>query len=79
MATITIRDLDAETKAKLRIRAAHNGRSMEAEVRALLQSALTDDSRGLGTRIHARSARGKGADLALPARADRPRVPTLPR
>jgi len=33
---ITIRDLDAEIKRGLRVRAAMNGRSMEAEARAIL-------------------------------------------
>ena len=36
MAMITIRDLDAEIKRGLRVRAAMNGRSMEAEARAIL-------------------------------------------
>jgi len=33
---IMIRDLDAEIKRSLRVRAAMNGRSMEAEARAIL-------------------------------------------
>jgi antitoxin FitA len=33
MAAITIRQLSEEAKQQLRIRAAHNGRSMEAEAR----------------------------------------------
>jgi plasmid stability protein len=36
MATITIRNLDEKIKRKLQLRAALNGRSMEAEVRELL-------------------------------------------
>ena len=36
MATLTIRQLDEKTKSRLRIRAAHHGRSMEEEVRLLL-------------------------------------------
>ena len=40
MAVMTIRDLDDEVRDKLRIRAAHNKRSMEAEVRAILESAV---------------------------------------
>jgi plasmid stability protein len=36
MATITIRRLDDEVKAKLRMRAASHGRSMEEEARELL-------------------------------------------
>jgi plasmid stability protein len=36
MATLTIRNLDDRIKRRLQIRAARNGRSMEAEVRALI-------------------------------------------
>ena len=36
MATITIRNLDEKVKRKLQVRAALNGRSMEAEARAYL-------------------------------------------
>ena len=36
MAMITIRNLDPEIKRSLRVRAAMNGRSMEAEARAIL-------------------------------------------
>lgn len=43
MAALTIRNLDDSVKAKLRVRAAHNGRSMEAEVRAILSDALGGD------------------------------------
>jgi len=43
MAALTIRNLDDSVKAKLRVRAAHNGRSMEAEVRAILSDALGDE------------------------------------
>ncbi len=43
MAALTIRNLDDSVKAKLRVRAAHNGRSMEAEVRAILSDAVGDD------------------------------------
>ena len=40
MATLTIRNLDEETKARLRVRAARHGRSMEAEARTLLAAAV---------------------------------------
>jgi hypothetical protein len=40
MATLTIRDLPDEVRDKLRIRAAENGRSMEAEVRAVIGAAV---------------------------------------
>ena len=41
MATLTIRQLDEKTKTRLRVRAAHHGRSMEEEAREILRSALT--------------------------------------
>ena len=65
MATITVRDLDEATRDRLRIRAARNGRSMEAEVRAILTAAVAaepGDGPGLGTRIHAIFADIGGAD-----------------
>ena len=40
--TLTIRNLDAEVKRKLRLRAASHQRSMEAEVREILASTLAD-------------------------------------
>jgi len=36
MATLLIRNLDSKVKQKLRVRAAMNGRPMEAEARAIL-------------------------------------------
>ena len=67
MATITVRDLDEATRDKLRVRAARNGRSMEAEVREILTYAVAAEaaeSGGLGTRIHAMFADiGGAADL----------------
>lgn len=40
MATMTIRNLDDDVKARLRVRAAQHGRSMEEEARSILRSAL---------------------------------------
>jgi plasmid stability protein len=40
MASITIRKLNDSAKAKLRVRAAQNGRSMEEEARAILETAV---------------------------------------
>jgi antitoxin FitA len=45
MASITIRNLEADTKRKLKIRAAMNGRSMEQEAREILKSALARTSK----------------------------------
>lgn len=43
MTTLSIRNVDAALKERLRVRAAHNGHSMEAELRDILSTALTDD------------------------------------
>jgi len=48
MATLTIRQLDEKTKTRLRVRAAHHGRSMEEEAREILRSALTTSSPAKG-------------------------------
>lgn len=71
MATLTIRGLDPVTHARLRVEAARHGRSMEAEVRAILQEQLSPaaDERGLGSRIRARFE-GLGGELNLPERSD---------
>lgn len=76
MAVLTIRGLDEQTHARLRVEAARHGRSMEAEVRAILQErfAAQAPERGLGTRIHERFAALGGMDLELPARTERPRA-----
>jgi antitoxin FitA len=73
VATLTIRGLDPQTHAQLRIEAARHGRSMEAEVRAILQERLgpAPAERGLGTRIRARFA-GLEGELQLPDRRGEP-------
>ena len=71
MATLTIRQLDEKTKARLRVRAAHRGRSMEEEAREILRSALAASSseRGnLAEAIRRRLAVFGGVDLELPKR-----------
>ena len=78
MATITIRQLDEKTKTRLRVRAAHHGRSMEEEAREILRSALTASSPAKGNlaeTIHRRFAPFGGIELELPRRdaiRDRP-------
>ena len=44
MASLTIRNLDAPLKERLRLRAARNGHSMEREVRQILKTALNDEA-----------------------------------
>lgn len=81
MATLTIRDLDDRVRDRLRVRAARNGRSMEAEVRAILAAEVQEEdgsapTGGLGSRIHLRFAE-LDIDLPLPERIDMPRVVEL--
>ena len=73
MAAITIRQLSDETKQQLRIRAAHNGRSMEAEVREILEAAVRPkvDIRWVDILLEAADEVG-GVTLDLPARRNRP-------
>ena len=71
MASITIRRLDERTKARLRVRAAQHGRSMEEEARTLLRAALTEDvvaEGNLAEAIHSRFRRLGGVELRLPTR-----------
>ena len=52
MAAINIRNLSEETHRALRVRAAENGRSMEAEARAILDQAVRPADRvRLGTTL----------------------------
>ena len=79
MATLTIRDVEDELRARLRVRAARHGRSMEAEVRAILRAALlkspADDR--LGSRIQQRFSAVGGVELVLPSRSEPPRAAEL--
>lgn len=71
MPTLTIRQLDERTKARLRVRAAHHGRSMEEEAREILRSALRDSSSvtgNLAEAIRRRFAPFGGLELELPRR-----------
>lgn len=76
MATLTIRDLDDDVKARLRVRAAQHGRSMEAEARELLAAALPGPPapQRLGSRIHELFADIGGIQLGVPPRDEPARV-----
>lgn len=57
MAQLLVRNLDEEVKARLKQRAERHGRSMEEEVRQILQSAALEDggpAKRLGSRVAAR-------------------------
>jgi hypothetical protein len=45
MAALTIRNLPDDVRDELRVRAAKNGRSMEAEVRAILEAACAQPAK----------------------------------
>lgn len=47
MAAITVRDLDDSVKERLRRQAAANGRSMEAEARAILEAGVSGEFAGM--------------------------------
>jgi plasmid stability protein len=73
MASLTIRQLDDKLKQKLRVRAAHNGRSMEQEAREILRAALSTTGKtrepNLVESIRRKlAAVGGGIDLELPKR-----------
>lgn len=69
MASITIRNLDDSTKKNLRRRAAENGRSLEAEARAILSAeakarpAKEETGAHLFRRIHERFKPFGGIEL----------------
>jgi plasmid stability protein len=70
MATLTIRNLDPKTKEDLRIPASGNGRSMEAELRAIVVDAVgvAPSSQGinLAEAIRRRFAPLGGVELTTP-------------
>jgi plasmid stability protein len=71
MASITIRQLEENTKRKLRMRAARHGRSMEQEAREILKSALNQPEerpKNLAEEIRKLFAPFGGVELDIPAR-----------
>jgi plasmid stability protein len=77
MSTLTIRQLNERTHARLRGRAAKHGRSVEAEVRAILDAAVDLPEANILLALRASVAEVGGVDLAGPARTDRPRPADL--
>lgn len=66
MGSLNIRNLADETHQALRIQAARHGRSMEAEVRAILEHALTPGRKpGLGSMLAAIGRDLGGVDLDI--------------
>lgn len=70
MASITIRNLDEDIRTRLRVRAAHNGQSMEEEVRQILRRAVgrAPRSEDLASIIVSHFGPAHGVDLELPPR-----------
>lgn len=73
MATMTIRNLGDDVKARLRVRAALHGRSMEEEARTILRDALAAQPRSGGGAAWVADIRALveplgGVDLELPPR-----------
>ena len=71
MASITIRKLDEQTKARLRVRTAHRKRSMEDEARNILRAALAEEAatpRNLAEAVRRRFRPLGGVELRLPVR-----------
>lgn len=77
MATLTVRGIPEAEKEALRVRAAKNGHSMEAELRRIIHDAVKSEphveERGLGSAIHQRFAPLGGVDLEL-----HPDIPVRP-
>ncbi|MBO0808888.1 MAG: Arc family DNA-binding protein [Actinobacteria bacterium] len=72
MVALSIRNLDESVRRRLQSRAASHGRSMEAEVRAILTEAVREpaDSAGLFTALLDRFGRLGGVELDLPGRTE---------
>lgn len=67
MAAIVVRNLDEDTKRRLRMRAARHGLSMEAEVRAILEASVREQDNFAETLMETFGELG-GVELEIPAR-----------
>jgi len=71
MAAVTIRNLSPETHRALKQRATRNGRSAEAEIRAILDEAVRPDDRvKIGSALAAFGRRFGGVDLEIDRETD---------
>jgi plasmid stability protein len=75
MALLTIRNLDDDVKEGLRVRAAKNKRSMEAEVRAILTEVIAP--RGFSVESFRKAIKGLEVDLKIPPRSMGRKPPTF--
>jgi len=75
MPAVTIRNLSEKTHRALKLRAARNGRSTEAEIRMILEDAVSPASEpGLGSRLASLGRRLGKTDLKI-TRDSRPADP----
>lgn len=76
---VSIRNLDDRVKERIRLRAARHGRSMEAEMRAILTEAVSEPGEDTGLVPALMDWFGElgGVELDIPARASGPRAPEL--
>jgi len=82
MASLTVRRIDEKVKAKLRVRAAMRGHSMEEEVREILTTAVEDqpkqtESLYAAIRRHLAEAGIDGVDLPEFDRGSMREIPTF--
>ncbi len=71
MAAITIRNIEPEVKERLRVRAAKNGRSMEEELRSLINREFRGMKGGELFKLFRDNFSGEnGIDLEIPPRGD---------
>jgi plasmid stability protein len=77
MPDLLVRDVDEQTKRCLAIRAAHNGRSMQAEAKVILETALTPASGSWVSMFLDRSSSVGGFTFDAPQRS-KPRPFSFP-
>lgn len=76
MASITIRNIDAELKERLRVRAARHGHSMEEEARIILRRAINGITGPELLNLSEQLFGAKhGVELELPSRSDEREAP----
>jgi plasmid stability protein len=75
MAAVTVRNIPEKTHRALKLRAARNGRSTEAEIRRILEDAVSGKTAaGLGSQLAAFGRRYGGIELNI-KRDPRPAEP----
>ncbi|MDO4899688.1 hypothetical protein [Actinomyces sp.] len=77
MATLTIRNLDDGTHARLRQLAAQHNRSVEAEVRHVLDEAAARPTKNIALALREAALAVGGLDLELPPRENETRAVDL--